>query len=343
MSSRHLHRRSRVIGVAVLAAAWLGNAAARGQAPAAELRGAALELNEENDWFAGTDRHYTQGARILYLGAEHAVMPGTRWDYALPGFRPAARRWGGEVGQSIYTPENLSAQPPPADDRPYAGWLYAGLVCQRRGQTAGGLPVLENLRLQVGIIGPYSGAEKQQEAAHFIGGFQKARGWNGQLPNEPAAALKAQRTWRLAFLSTPVGAVDLLPQAGLSLGSMDTSLRAGFQLRIGWPLPDDFGSPTIEALAIAAGGRPAAARRRGFHIFGGGEGRAVAYNTLLDGSVFRSSASVDTRPFVFEGRAGCALQWDPLDLLFSMVLRSEEFVGQNQWDSFGSISLRWNF
>ena len=328
----------------LLAAAWLMAWPARAE-PAAERRGAILEVDEENDWFAGTDRHYTQGARMVYLGAERSAEQG--WTAGWPAIviRPAAVRWGAELGQSIYTPENLAARLPVNYDRPYAGWLYAGAVLQRRGTTAGGLPAWENIRLQLGVIGPASLAEAQQELAHFIGGFQKAYGWANQLHNEPGLALKVQRAWRLAPWKGLADNVDVIPHAGGSLGNVDTSLRAGALLRLGWRLPDDFGVQTIDSLALSAGGRSASAadRTRSCYFFGGIEGRAVAYNAFLDGDLFQNSQSVDKRPFVFELKTGLAIQWNRVDLAFSLVFRSEEFVGQNRWDDFGAIVLQWNF
>ena len=334
----------------LLAAGWLGAAPAgadpagtANRDPAADRRGAVLEADEENDWFAGTDRHYTQGARIVYLGAEDRADRGLAARLPAVGFQPSAVRWGGELGQSIYTPENLAARLPQTYDRPYAGWLYTGAVLQRRGLTAGGLPTLENIRLQLGVIGPDSFAQEQQEWAHFAGGFQRARGWDNQLPNKPGLALKVQRACRLAAWQGSVADVDVIPHVGASLGNVDTSLRAGAQLRLGGRLPDDFGRQTIDALAISDGGRPVAAadRRRNWYVFAGVEGRAVGYNAFLDGNMFRSSLSVDKRPFVFELQSGLVIQWSRVDLSFVMAFRSEEFVGQDRWDDFGAITLRW--
>lgn len=336
----------------VLAAAWLGAADApawvwveRGDGPAAEtdLRGAMLEADEENDWFAGTDRHYTQGARVAYLDAEAPAAPAGFLGRPLLGLRPAAVRWGGEVGQLIFTPEDLAARQPLANDRPYAGWLYAGAVLQRRGTTFGKLPALESIRLQVGIVGPDSLTEAQQEGAHFVGGFQKAYGWSNQLPNEPGLALKVQRACRLASWQGAAGDADIIPHAGFSLGNVDTSFRAGTQVRLGWRLPADFGYRNIEALGMADGGRSVTEGRRlrGLYLFGGVEGRAVLYNEFLDGAVFRDSLSVDRRPFVVEWQAGLVVQYNQWDVAFAYVLRSAEFIGQGQWDTFGSVSVRW--
>src|ERR1700744_3871328 len=89
-----------------------------------------LVASVENDSFIdGIDRHYTNGLYFSWTGdaetrddtvaqwAQHLMLPadgGARW------------RDGYFFGQSMFTPENLSARIPPLNDRPYAGWLYGG-------------------------------------------------------------------------------------------------------------------------------------------------------------------------------------------------------------------------
>lgn len=331
-------------------------------APQADLppgpaeRGPVLEMTEENDCVAGTDRHYTQGARIVYLDAESS-QPHWLKDVAALDLRVDTWRWGFELGQSLFTPENLEAAYPLPHDRPYAGWLYAGPVLQRRGVTPGlGVPALENLQLQLGVVGPGAMAKEEQNAAHFVGGFGVAEGWRYQLGNEPGCALKYQRAWRLAPGGPRDWSVEMLPHVGGSLGNVDTSARIGTTLRGGWHLPDDFGVQTIDSLGVADGGCFAATpqRRFGWYLFARAEERAVGYNEFLDGNVIRNtgyneyldgklvwvSPHVAKRPFVCELQGGLVLVFARLDFAFTMVYRSREFYGQDGEDAFGSLSLR---
>jgi hypothetical protein len=310
-------------------------------APAAAERGPVLALTEENDWFTGTDRHYTQGARVVYLGAESSQPHGLK-DFAALVVRVDTWRWGVEIGQTIFTPENLRAKFPQPYDRPYAGWLFAGPALQRRGATPGiGVPVLETVQLQTGVVGPAALAKEEQNAAHFMGGFGKAAGWRNQLLNELGYALKYQRTWRWAPDGLRDWSAELLPHTGASLGNVDTSARLGATLRAGWRLPDDFGVQIIDALGLADGGHATAGSNRPFggYLFVRAEGRAVGYNTFLDGSLVRESPQVDRRPFVGEIQGGVVLVFARLDLAFTLIYRSAEFYGQNCEDAFGSMAL----
>src|SRR5882724_3597663 len=96
-----------------------------------------LSLTWENDATFGTDRHYTQGARISYYSSDDALP---KWLRRLSDGLPAigldvqARKFGLAVGQEIYTPEDLQTASAITTDRPYAGWLYTRLSLQRRGE-----------------------------------------------------------------------------------------------------------------------------------------------------------------------------------------------------------------
>lgn len=307
-----------------------------------DVRGPVLALTWENDWIVGTDRHYTQGFRVTYLDAE-SRRAGWIKDSPTPAFRADVWRLGYEAGQAIYTPENLAASTPPPDDRPYAGWLYAGVLAQRRGVTPRlGLPVLENFRVQLGVVGPGALAKEEQETAHFVGGFQQARGWHNQLHNEPGFALKYQRAWRLALTAPQALGADFLPHTGVSLGNVDTSARLGGTLRLGWNLPDDFGVQTIDSLGVADGGR-SAHQRWGCHLFFRAEGRAVGYNEFLDGDLFRDSPHIAKHPLVGELQGGVAWVGARFNLALALNYRSTEFEGQACEDAFSSVSLSAKF
>src|SRR5258706_12440977 len=86
-----------------------------------------LSFMWENDATAGSDKHYTQGARISYLSKDDALPQWlNRFSTWLPetGFEAEARKFGLAVSQEIYTPEDLDLRNVVLGDRPYYGWLY---------------------------------------------------------------------------------------------------------------------------------------------------------------------------------------------------------------------------
>jgi len=310
-------------------------------------QGPVLTIIEENDLAVDTDRHYTQGFKISYLQADGDVP---RWALRLSQRLPAlgaswpVTKFGYHFGQSIFTPADLNATQPLKNDRPYAGWLYTGLILQRRG-TLGERPVLESFQLDVGIIGPDSLAEDAQKRVHEFRGFDTPKGWRNQLHDEPGLALKYQRSWLLSPAREGPRYFDFIPQAGLSVGNVETSLRGGATARAGWNLPDDFGHSTISSLTPTQGGWSPNREvpRWGAYVFAGAEARTVLYTAFLDGNLFRHSPHVEREPWVAEVKSGVVAVLNCLEVAVTYVYRTPEFRGQQKDLGYGSVSLTVKF
>ena len=307
-------------------------------------QGRVFSILEENDLVVRTDRHYTQGIKLSFLQSD-GVVPGVvaRMTDRMPtlGYTPNALKLGYQIGQSMYTPSNIRASQPIPNDRPYGGWLYTGFILQRRGETTGNTPVLENFALDLGIIGPESLAEEAQTWVHELRGLHLPKGWANQLKTEPGINLKYERSYLFRSSWTSRFAVDLIPRAGVSVGNVDTSLRAGAMLRAGWNLPGNFGLQTIDSLTTPEGGLPPGdvnwRKNIGFYGFLGTEGRAVAHNVFLDGNLGRGGPHVEKEPFVGELRTGFAVILGRCTIGYTQVFRTPEFRLQPQHDSYGSV------
>jgi lipid A 3-O-deacylase len=311
-------------------------------------QGPVFGVIEENDFVVNTDRHYTQGIKLSYLGADGRVPGFARWiseRVATLGFEKKTEKFGYELGQNIYTPAHIRATQLLLDDRPYGGWLYGGLVLQRRGLAANRWLSLDHFQLDVGIIGPEALGEDAQNWVHRVRGFEEALGWDHQLETEPGVALKYQRSW---LLTTPLDRprwFDLIPHAGASVGNVDTSLRAGLTFRAGWNLPEDFGFQTIDSLGTLEGGwsESRTMSRWGVYGFGSLEGRAVFYSTFLDGNLFHNSHHVEKEILTGDFRGGIVLVLRRIELALTYIFRTPEFIGQTEDDSFGSFAFKYKF
>ncbi len=163
----------RLIGAALVAACLAA-------APAASqcVTGSALFENDLDG--RGTDRHYTYGTRFSCISAAleaddplKRFAAGLEFDVLGLTFLEAASevRYGFAVGQSMFTPEDLSRRDLIVDDRPYAGWLYgtAGLVIGPEGKkdkSSTGFDRLESIELTLGVVGPASQADDTQKFIH---------------------------------------------------------------------------------------------------------------------------------------------------------------------------------
>ncbi len=303
---------------------------------------------EENDLVANTDKHYTQGLKLFYWHGENRHMGGLKkFMESMPtlGLEANAMRWGLTIGQNIYTPGDTSVPGLLINDRPYAGWLYGGLMLQRRGTVGEHWQAWDHAELDLGIIGPESLAGDAQNWVHEIRGFQRALGWANQLKTEPAIQLKLSRHWLRRWDFGGHWSFDVIPHGGVALGNVSTAAHLGGTVRFGRCVPVDHGYQTIDALAVPAGGLTGREtwKHWGVYAFAGLDGRAVAYTALLDGNLFHKSHHVDRRPVVADIKAGWSVWWKRLEATYAMVLRTEEFHGQSERNAFGSFSVRWRF
>ncbi len=302
---------------------------------------ATLNIQVENDLFgSGSDRNYTNGIRASYLSAQDDI-PGWLFVAArsMPLFAADGRlRTSYTLGQNMYTPDDTSRTGLIADDRPYAGWLYGGV-----GLTSDNGRVLDNLELDIGIVGPASFAEDTQRAWHKLIGADRPQGWDHQLRNEPAFVLFYERKWRAMYAFDVTGlAVDATPHAGLALGTVYTHGAGGLTLRFGQDLPSDYGPPRIRP-SLPGSGFFVPTRQVSWYLFAGIEGRAVARNIFLDGNTFTDSHSIDKEPLVGDVQAGIAVTFGDARLSYTYVFRTKEFDNQDQPDQFGSFNLSVRF
>ncbi|HKT16835.1 MAG TPA: lipid A deacylase LpxR family protein [Stellaceae bacterium] len=339
----------RAVRLALCAVALLGAAPlARADDSTASQAWRSSILEENDSLYTHTDKHYTQGLRLSALSPPlDSSWANDLFDWAqiFPTvFRPGGtRRIAVFLGQSIFTPTNLDITPPDPHDRPYGGWLYSGAsLLQETGNQ------LENLELDLGVVGPGAFGKEIQNDWHQFIGIHEARGWSSQIQNEPGVVLSYERLWRLPvpFLSSVhdgvENGVDIVPELGGSGGNVFTYGQIGAMLRIGRHLEADYGPVRIRpALSGTDYFNPARLDDEfGFYVFAGAAGRVVAHNIFLDGNSFRHSSSVEHKTFVGDLQAGVSAFWSRrvrLDL--SMARRTDEFVGQRRQDIIGTAAL----
>lgn len=316
--------------------------------------GGTLGLYMENDLFAGTDQHYTSGFKMSWSSRDLGQLSDSRYaNPLLPLFdilpyineKNYQKNLVFALGQNIYTPVDTDAYELLEDDRPYAGWLYVGVGVVWKDES-----VRNSLVLDIGVIGSWSGAEQTQRLIHDLRGFESPNGWDNQLNDEVGFTLAYERTWRFPKYERRSGfGWEVLPHAGLAVGTVRTFANVGAEFRAGLNLPDDFGTPSIGPGATTStpvDGQMAADRAwfdLGAYLFLRVDGRAVARNIFLDGNTFSDSPSVDKYPLVADLSAGVAMNIKNTKLAYALVYRTEEFEGQDGGQLFGTVSLNWTF
>lgn len=316
-----------------------------------------LNLYVENDLFSETDQDYTSGIRLSWVSPDietyydEDTLPDwvTRMNRRLTFFH--GRHKGVERNviisgaQQIYTPEDETETELIEDDRPYAGWLFLGLGYQTRFENQ-----LDTLELRLGVIGPAALGKEAQDFIHDLRGFAKFQGWDNQLRNEPGviAVWEHKRKKGIMNANSRFGA-DLIGHAGFALGNVGTYANAGAEFRMGWAIPDDFGTS-----AIRPGGEnstpnsvwnPSIAvdRNWGLHAFVSFDVRLVVHDIFLDGNTFKTSHSVDKEHLVADAAVGLSFLYRGVKLSYAHIFRSKEFELQDHSHSYGSLAISYTF
>jgi lipid A 3-O-deacylase len=250
-------------------------------------------------------------------------------------------------GQQLYTPADVEVPQVIEDDRPYAGWLYAGMVRYDTWLDPDPLvrdDVEHSVELDVGIVGPAALAEESQSLVHEVVTSEEPEGWDNQLGNEIGIVLRAARSARHLYVrSGREGSValDAISRLDGALGNVDTHAGVGGLLRVGWNLPRSFDPVSGDRSRLLPGGARSPEEAASFYFFTGLEARGVLRNIFLDGNTFRESHSIDKEEFLGALRAGMAWEWSRFRFAYTFTRLTDEFEGQPEQQSYGSITLGW--
>ncbi len=309
----------------------------------------------ENDLFGDTDAQYTNGIELGFVSTDLNAFADRLPGFArrLPDYLPfvhgreGSRNVAFVIGQKMFTPEDVRSTALVPDDRPYAGWLYAGVAFHSKTDRR-----LDTVEIQAGMVGPASLAQEAQDLVHDMRDIPRARGWDNQLDNEPGLVLIYEQKRRVLdrSIAGPLG-IDAIAHAGAVLGNVLVYGSAGAEVRLGWNLPRDFGTSFARpggetnspALQRPADNDAVSTGRFGAHAFAALTARAVGRDLFLDGNTFGDSHSVDSRPLVGDLLVGAAFTFGRMKLSYAQVFRTKEFDGQPDHHEFGSVSLSVTF
>src|ERR1051326_5643753 len=125
----------------------------------------------ENDLCYHTDRDYTNGAQLAWTSP---VLSSEDWAVSLADMLPffsykSEVRKVYALGQDIFTPSDISLKNPPLNEHPYAGYLYGALGVLGKTPGENGAPDrLDQVELQLGVVGPAALGEQTQTFIHSI-------------------------------------------------------------------------------------------------------------------------------------------------------------------------------
>jgi hypothetical protein len=312
-----------------------------------------VTIIEENPTMSlfGRDRHYTNGFKLALTSCQladdgiwNAPVRLLRAVYVFnrPSNGTDNRLEWTPVAQDIFTPQDHDHKFVTPNDRPFAGWLYAGFNWIQNDNDQ----QLTSFEVQAGIVGSWAIGRQMENTFHDLLDINRVRGWRAQLGNEFGAVGFWDRKWRFNRALGNGYSWEIIPGVELAAGNVFTYAGVNALLRWGRGLKSNWGPDMIRPgysgtsyFSAERGGVPL-----GFDIYLGTQGRLVARNIFLDGNTFQNSRSVDKEIVVGDALAGAEVFYrNCLRVGFTFMLRSNEFTKQRGPDTFGGFYLSFSF
>lgn len=287
-------------------------------------------FRSDNDSYLaqGSDRYYTNG---LFIYFRHAL------DQEKLSSKLEKKTYEISAGQKMYNPISGYAPDPAKQDRPFAGYLYAGGALNLFYSNESIL----KLGAELGTTGPNSLAEDGQELLHDVVGFYALDGWQYQIKNALAVNLSAQYTRLLHRASN--NAIDFSFEGYANAGTTFSGAGAGILFRAGG-LNQLFNSAYTNAV-IGNNPKTKALVKREVFFYAKPQLNFVAYDATIQGSMFNNNDPVTfgVKPIVFAQQIGFNYSSQRFTFDFGMIFKTKEVKSTAKAHQYGSISMFYRF
>jgi len=201
----------------------------------------------DNDYFAGTDQHFTSGLGISWLDDDYKENNSSMYSKALlnlltmlpfKNYDSAQNYTAGlSLSQIMYTPVNLEKTTAQYNDIPYSGYLTLSFFVFQWNEHD-----FQEYRVDMGIVGPQSKASEIQHNFHIlIRDPHIPQGWNTQLgPHNVLNMLYryGQKSWQ-GKIQDSLNA-DWFNQIGIQAGNYMTDCFFSTAFRFGKNYSNNF-------------------------------------------------------------------------------------------------------
>ena len=300
----------------------------------------------ENDVRFMTDRFYTSGVQFsTKQSTDQRGAFARRFTGALCGWMGCAAddqflTSQANLGQLVYTPQDITRREPQPLDRPWGGLLYYE---QAYTFISANQRTLTTLTGQAGVTGKLSLAEPAQKLFHEIRDRPRPEGWDNQIGGSLGVLVSAERRTAVDALSADLWSDVRFNTASywrLAAGNIQTYAAAGLAVVIGKDLPAVSPPPPGIGTKLATGAASKSAGNVACMVpwiqctaFGSVEGRVVGYNLFLDGRLLHNDPKARRRKFVHDLVAGTRFDFPntrteshgPWFVQFKITRRSREF------------------
>lgn len=283
----------------------------------------------ENDAYLATlnDRYYTNGLFIYY---RRAINPKNF------GENIEKKTYEISAGQKMYTPYWGMVAKKEDQDRPFAGYLYAGAAYSVFYKNESVLKT----SIELGTVGPNSLAQDAQEFLHKTVGFYTPAGWDYQIKNEVAVNLSA--SYSKVIHRSSDNSVDFSGQSYANLGTTFNGLGASILFRAG-KLNQLFNSAYHNA--VIGDAKTKSLNNFEFFFYAKPQLNVVAYDATIQGSLFNNNSPVTfgVKPIVFEQQFGVNYSSKRFTADFNVIFKTKEVKSVAKAQNYGGLSLYYRF
>lgn len=303
----------------------------------------------ENDYFANTDKGYTNGLfAAVAMPWKNEKTDGQTDEkpdslifnltdrLTLVKNNDRERRISFVFGQSLVTPEAIENEIPPGNDLPYAAFLTGKLTVQYQNDKTS-----DSMGLLAGVVGPSAFGERLQKIAHDMIGVTEPRGWKYQLKDEFVLNMSYIHSWKWVDTLTSSSGFcpgwDMTVYTGADAGTILTDAMVGSIVRIGNGANKFPTSPYKGGVGFV----PDIGYSRNYpfiiNLIGGVEASYVFHSIVLDGSMFRDSPELDRVPLCANIFGGMGVGVKGFWLSLVMVRGTKTYEEQEEQFKFGSM------
>lgn len=283
----------------------------------------------ENDAYLATlnDRYYTNGLFIYFRRA----IDSTKLSGSVE-----KKTYEISAGQKMYT-SYWGQVPRAADqDRPFAGYLYAGIAYSIFYKNESVLKT----SVEIGVVGPDSYAQDAQRFLHKTVGFYTPAGWDYQIKNEVAINFAAN--YSKLVLRTNDNIFDLSGQGYANLGTTFSGLGGSVLFRAG-RLNQLFNSAYHNA--VIGNSKTSSLNKSELFLYVKPQLNFVAYDSTIEGSLFNHDSPVTfgVKPIVFEQQFGVNYSTKRFTIDFNVIFKTKEVKSIAKAQNYGGLSLYYRF
>lgn len=241
------------------------------------------------------------------------------------------------LGQYVFTPRFLNIEAIDINDRPFAGYLFAGF---EKGYFYKNESVLK-ATAEIGTVGSNSFAEEFQKNFHKAFNYKKVYGWENQIQNTLGLQTHVLFSKKI-FTKATQKTIDFSWQSEADLGTVFTGISTGFMSRIGFKNLVALFDSNFYGASVGTD----TYRVSEFYFYIAPSIRYQIYDATIQGSIWNDSSPLtfNLKPIRFNGEAGFKYRKNNLNVSYSFVYRGKEIENSPSTGYFyGSISVSYLF